>query len=190
MQMDAGLDTGNILSTQSCEITKQDTSLTLTNKLLSISQNLIIKVIDNIEHFIENSIDQTTIINPPVTYAKKITKQEAQINWHNFAEVISQKARAFYPFPGAYCFISEQIRVKIIEIDTYKNNTFKQKTETNTTPGTIIEINKNYLLIKTIDNDTYIKISKLQLPGTKTLNISDILNSNYKELFKINNKFI
>ena len=66
----------------------------------------------------------------------------------------------------------------------------KLKTETNTTPGTIIEINKNYLLIKTIDNDTYIKISKLQLPGTKTLNISDILNSNYKELFKINNKFI
>ena len=186
MQMDAGLDTGNILLTQSCDITAEDTALTLTDKLLEISKTLIIDAVDNIENLIKNSINQDSIKNIPVTYAEKITKQEAHINWKNQAKVISQKIRAFYPFPGAYCFLDD-IRVKLIEVSVSKEQI--ETANDQVCPGTIVSINKNYILVKTLDDNIYLQISKLQLPGSKPLNINDILNSKHRDLFKINNIF-
>jgi len=186
MQMDAGLDTGNILLSKECNITDEDDTKSLTDKLLEISCTQIINVIDNIKSLIKNSIKQNSIENVEITYAKKISKEEAHVNWNLPAKIISQKIRAFFPMPGAFGFI-EDTRVKIIKIETIK---LENKDISNLAPGTIIELNKKNLLVKTKDSDHCINILEAQLPGTKPLKISDILNSNYKNIFTKNNQFI
>lgn len=191
MQMDAGLDTGNILLKEECEITSQDNAQTLTQKLLEISSKLIIKTIHNIDLLINDSIDQKSIKDIIPCYAEKISKEEAHINWNQPAEVISQKIRAFYPFPGAYGFINnniENIRIKFINVEILNNTDINNSSSVE--PGTIIESNKKNILIKTQDENIFIKLIEAQLPGTKSLKSSDILNSKYKDIFVYNNKFI
>lgn len=186
MQMDIGLDTGNILLKEECDITDKENSESLTEKLLNISCNKIISAVDNIEYLLKNSIEQTSIIGVEVTYAEKISKEEAHVNWSLHVNIISQKIRAFYPTPGAYGFIDDT-RVKFINIEVIK---LDNKNISNFTPGTIIELSKKGLFIKTDSNNQCINILELQLPGTKPLKISDILNSNYKNIFSPGNKFI
>lgn len=186
MQMDAGLDTGNILLTEECDITDKDNSKSLTEKLLNSSCRQIINVVDNIEDLIKNSIAQDSIKDVEVTYAEKISKEEAHINWNLPTKVISQKIRAFFPMPGAFGFIDD-IRIKFIKIETIQ---LENKNISDIKPGTIIELNKKHLLVKTQDTNQCINILEVQLPGTKPLKIPDILNSNYKNIFEPGNQFI
>jgi len=98
MQVDAGLDTGDIWITQPEPIRADDTATTLTDRLARIGGALIVDALDRAAR---GTLAAT--VQPPdgVTYAHKIDKRESQIDWSRPAGEIERRIRAFDPFPGA-----------------------------------------------------------------------------------------
>lgn len=163
MQMDAGLDTGNILAQYKTEILPNTTSADLQKKLGEIGANNLVKLISDLHAGLINSRKQDATA---VTYAKKLSKAEAEINWHLPAVIIDRMIRAFNPWPVAFThFNGESIRIWQAEIVAIKNSA---------QPGEIISLQKSGMDVATMDG--VIRITKLQLPGKKQMLVADLLN--------------
>ena len=109
IKVDQGLDTGDIVLDASIEITDEDTFQDLEKKLSQLSKNIL-------PMFFEKLATNTKMIsqdNTQATYAEKINKIEAKIDWQDDAQLINQKIRAFNPNPGAW-FELEGKRIKIM----------------------------------------------------------------------------
>lgn len=116
MQMEAGLDTGPVLLSTSTTIAPDDTTLTLHNRLSAMGATLIIDALEGLQDLVP--IAQSGI---GVTYAAKIEKPEARIDWGQDAKVIDRKIRGLSPFPGAWCEINAT-RVKLLESQLAKGD--------------------------------------------------------------------
>ena len=108
MKMNEGLDTGPILSSTKIQILESDTSKVLSKRLSLEGAKLIVKVLDSFSS--HSAQAQPT---KGITYAKKIDKSEAKIDWSLSAETIDRKIRALSPFPGAWTEINGE-RVKLL----------------------------------------------------------------------------
>ena len=108
MKMNEGLDTGPILSSTKIQILENDTSKVLSKRLSLEGAKLIVKVLDSFSS--HSAQAQPT---KGITYAKKIDKSEAKIDWSLSAETIDRKIRALSPFPGAWTEINGE-RVKLL----------------------------------------------------------------------------
>ena len=98
MQMDAGLDTGDMLLTQPIEISPQDTTASLHDKLADIGGALILQTLADAQL---NKLVHTPQPMHGITYAHKIEKHEAALDWRLNAKQLAQRVRAFNPFPVA-----------------------------------------------------------------------------------------
>ncbi|MEY3513231.1 MAG: hypothetical protein RL420_254, partial [Pseudomonadota bacterium] len=98
MQMDAGLDTGDMLLTQQIEIAPQDTTARLHDKLADVGGALIVQALADAQ---SNKLVRTPQPVDGITYAHKIEKQEAALDWRLNAKQLAQRVRAFNPFPVA-----------------------------------------------------------------------------------------
>ena len=174
MQMDKGLDTGDILLQKTCNIEQDDTSESLYKKLAKLSAPAALETLDKLQNNNLNSVSQD---DNQKTIAPKLSKEEANINWNTPAKIINQKIRAFNPWPVAQTSIdSIVIRIYNSEvIDNINNKDFLS--------GQIIEFNKdNGLLIKCLDSQ--LKVTHVQLPGKGVLEVCELVNSpKYQELF-------
>ena len=174
IQMDAGLDTGNMLLSEQCSINNADTSYDLELQLRHIGSKLIIKFLNNVNLYLNNSIKQD---NKQATYARKINKLETKINWNDSAINIDKKIRAFNSSTGCYFLLNSNIiRIKIWQATTTEHTH-------NTNVGTIIKVNKNFIDIAA-GNKTILRLLQLQLPGSIPLHVKDILNSKSKLFVK------
>ena len=107
MQMEAGLDTGPVLLQGDMAIDPQDTTASLHDKLATQGADLIVEAIERHAELTPNSQSEHG-----VTYAKKIEKAEARIDWSASAERVDQQIRALSPFPGAWCeYQGERIKL-------------------------------------------------------------------------------
>lgn len=104
MQMDEGLDTGAALLTEQIAISDDDTSGSLHDKLAHLGAEKVVEYLANPSHYIpqEQSSDG-------VSYAAKLSKEEAQINWSEPAALIVRKIRGYNPFPGSYSYLDGQL---------------------------------------------------------------------------------
>jgi len=98
MQMDAGLDTGDMLMRESLPISAEDTTATLHDKLAALGARLVVEAL---EAAACGGLSSTPQPAEGVTYAHKIEKAEAAIDWRRPAAQIERRIRAFDPFPGA-----------------------------------------------------------------------------------------
>ena len=98
MQMDAGLDTGDMLLVEAVDIAADDTTATLHDRLAALGARLIVRAL---ELTAGGGLHATPQPADGVTYAHKIDKAEGAIDWAQPAEVIERRIRAFDPFPGA-----------------------------------------------------------------------------------------
>ena len=98
MQMDAGLDTGAMLLVETVDIAPDDTTATLHDRLAALGGRLIVEALN-----LADSGGLVPTLQPAagVSYAHKVDKTEALIDWRLPAEVIARRVRAFDPFPGA-----------------------------------------------------------------------------------------
>jgi methionyl-tRNA formyltransferase len=96
MQMDTGLDTGSVLLARAMPIGPSDTSATLHDRLADLGAALIVEALDRL-----GDLTRTPQSADGVTYAHKIDKREAALDWHASAVVLERRVRAFDPFPGA-----------------------------------------------------------------------------------------
>jgi methionyl-tRNA formyltransferase len=108
MQMDAGLDTGAVLLRASTDISAKDTTGTLHDCLSRLGADLILRALDQLPDL--TPVPQSS---EGVTYAAKIDKAEARLDWNRPAAVVDRHIRGLSPFPGAWCEIGGE-RVKIL----------------------------------------------------------------------------
>jgi len=99
MQMDAGLDTGDTVMVEELEIASNETSATLHDRLAILGAKLIVNTLHQLETV--GSLPRSPQAAQGITYAEKIAKDEAEIDWNNEAQKIDDRIRAFNPFPGA-----------------------------------------------------------------------------------------
>jgi methionyl-tRNA formyltransferase len=165
MQMDVGLDTGDMLLRDVLPILETDTTGSLHDKLAEMGGDLIVKTLAELANLKAEKQPELGI-----TYAHKIEKFEAQIDWSQSAEVITRRIRAFNPFPGAVTSLNgEQIKVwhaslgdkALLEAGkTYKN-------------GQILALAGVFIACAAINN--VVNLTELQRPGGKRLKVADFV---------------
>lgn len=111
MQMDVGLDTGDVLSVADTPITNSTTTQELHDNLASMGAGLLLTTLDFMEM---GMVKPTPQVTDGITYAEKIDKSESRINWQDSAIEIDRKVRGLCPFPGAWCEINGE-RIKILK---------------------------------------------------------------------------
>ena len=99
MQMDAGLDTGDTVLVAELEIARDETSASLHDRLAELGSKSIVDVLNALEQ--DKNLSRVPQEKDGITYAEKILKSEAEIDWALSAKEIDQRIRAFNPFPGA-----------------------------------------------------------------------------------------
>ncbi|WP_386691400.1 Methionyl-tRNA formyltransferase [Lonepinella sp. MS14434] len=166
MQMDIGLDTGDMLHKVYCDIAPQETSASLYHKLAELAPAALIEVLDNLtnDKFLPEKQDDSQS-----TYADKLSKDEAQLNWQLSAEQLERNIRAFNPAPVAFLILNindVQERVKI-----YQANVLPHQDKT---AGTVLAVDKKGVQIATTQG--VLNITQLQPSGKKPMSVQDFLN--------------
>ena len=164
MQMDVGLDTGNMLHKIECDIEPQDTSATLYNKLAELGPT---GMLATLQQLAEGTARPEVQDEALVTYAEKLSKEEARLDWSLSAKQLERCIRAFNPWPMSYFVIDEQ-PVKVWQAEVLDQQTSAQ-------PGTIIAAGKAGIQVAT--SDGILNILQLQPAGKKAMSVQDILNS-------------
>ncbi|WP_338883727.1 methionyl-tRNA formyltransferase [Xenorhabdus sp. TH1] len=164
MQMNAGLDTGDMLLKAICPITNEDTSASLYEKLADIGPKALLNTLD----LITSETHQPEIQDDTLaTYAEKLSKDEAKIDWNLSASQIERCIRAFNPWPMSFFSVDDQ-PIKIWQAEVIAEQTTQP-------PGTIINADKRGIQIATADG--ILNIVQLQPPGKKAMSAADLLNS-------------
>jgi methionyl-tRNA formyltransferase len=169
MQMDKGLDTGDIVQQYPCAISNDDTTVSLQNKLSTIGAKHLLSCIDDIAAGTSSSTPQDNTLAP---HADKINKSEAKIDWQQDAVMIDRHVRALNPWPIAYTVLDGQ-RLRL-----WKTSVIEQQT---TSPaGTIINISKEG--IDVICGENSLRIHDLQWAGGKQQPAYQACNANQSPL--------
>ncbi len=164
MQMDAGLDTGAIVSTASCEIAADETSGSLYQKLADMGGPALLSALNKIESGVAVAAQQD---DQQSTYAQKIDKSEALIDWSQSAATVARKIRAFNPFPATYTRLEgSRIKVWVAQVEG------QVATDS---PGTIVNANADGLLVQCAGSQ--LLITEIQLAGKSRMPVSEILKS-------------
>lgn len=175
MQMDPGLDTGPVLLRREITIDANDTAGVLSDKLAQAGIVGLLNIIDQVE---SNTLDPE--VQPEEgTYAKKISKHEARINWKESAANIVNKIHAFNPDPICFtmCPVPDgEIRLKLYNCEAIDKAHTK-------TPGQIIDVSTEGVTV--VAGSGLVRVSRLQLPLGKgsILTGRDIQNSRTDILF-------
>lgn len=164
MQMDVGLDTGDMLHKIECAIAPQDTSANLYDKLAELGP---IGMLTTLEQLDTGSARAQVQDEALVTYAEKLSKEEARLDWSLPASQLERCIRAFNPWPMSYFLIDDQ-PVKVWQATVIPEQLQVQ-------PGTLIAATKNGIQIAT--SEGILNILQLQPAGKKAMSAQDILNS-------------
>lgn len=164
MQMDVGLDTGDMLHKVSCPITAQDTSATLYDKLAEMGPQGLLATLAELANGTATPEKQDEAL---VTYAEKLSKEEARLNWTLSAAQLERCVRAFNPWPVSFFMIDGQ-PVKVWQSQVIA-------AEQNQAPGTIISADKHGIAVATAEGA--LLMTQLQPSGKKSMSAQDLLNS-------------
>jgi methionyl-tRNA formyltransferase len=170
MQMDSGLDTGNMLATVACPIGPTTTAASLHDELEEAGIPLLLEVLADLRAYQSRAQQQDSINS---TYAAKILKSEALIDWQKDAVTLDRQARAFNPFPVSYTILNGK-RLKVWETKVVQTASREHL------PGTIVKANREGILVQC--HTDQLCIIRAQLPGGKTLTAEQILNAK-RDLF-------
>lgn len=194
IKMDPNLDTGDIWHTIKCPVNVEETTASLYEKLQPLATTAILYLLKNF-----NNIKPKYQEHDLATYAHKIQKADAKIDWSLTAVEIERKIRAFIPTPVAFTeiknYLSDQNEVLQIRIwqakillniisDNVKleacniNNTHNKSSNIS---GKILNINKYG--IEVVTGEGILILEKLQFPGSKILKIGELINSPKYKLF-------
>jgi methionyl-tRNA formyltransferase len=194
MQMDAGLDTGNMLLCQALPIQQSDTTAVLHDKLADLGGRMIVQALTQVGRF-EPQVQP----GEGVTYAHKIEKAEANVDWAWSAAVMERRVRAFDPFPGVSCVmhstggaggagtagatkeatkgttqaetegVTETVKLWQAEVITRQSHDGTPKSA----PGTVLSADAQGLCVAC--GQGALRITQLQRPGGKRISAVDFL---------------
>jgi len=160
MQMDSGLDTGPVLMQEKIPILEDDTAGTLHDRLAELGANLIVRALDALE---AGGVRATPQPAEGVTYAAKLDRREARVDWHESAAMVNRRVRALNPSPGA------DARVREVELKIWRCATAAGRGN----PGEVLSVGPDGLCVA-CGEDALI-ITELQRSGGKRLPVAEFL---------------
>ena len=159
MKMEAGLDTGPMLLSAAIDIGAQDTAGSLQERLAALGGRLVVAAL--------TSFDELTPAAQPnsgVTYASKIDKAEARLDWNQPAEILARKLRAFNPFPGAVVTLAgEPVKVWRGDVVAASGR-----------PGRILAADTSGIVVAC--GEAALRLTELQKPGGRRVTSADFLH--------------
>ncbi|KPK51704.1 MAG: methionyl-tRNA formyltransferase [Thiotrichales bacterium SG8_50] len=163
MQMDAGLDTGDMLLTATTAIGPNDTGGTLHDRLASLGAEALVAALARLAN---GQLARAPQDDNLATYARKLSKSEGEIDWRQPADLLQRKVRAFEPWPGSSCTWGQRkLRIRqATAIDVASADT----------PGTVVHADNDGIDIAT--GDGQLRIERLQLAGGKPQSAREFLN--------------
>ncbi|MBD5770629.1 methionyl-tRNA formyltransferase [Marinomonas colpomeniae] len=177
MQMDVGLDTGDMLLKSHCDITPADTFSTLHDRLATIGGEALIEALELLKQgaLIPEQQDESQ-----TCYAAKLTKQEGNIDWSLSAAEIERQVRGLSPWPGAYT----NSLTGIMKIHTVQ---LSDVSDDSNCPGEIVVVSKDGIVVATAKGS--ILITEVQFAGGKRMKVQDALNGKHKGVLEIRQTF-
>ncbi len=177
MQMDEGLDTGDMLAVAECEITAEDTGSSLHDKLMKLGAETLMSVLPAIaEQGADNQVLNRVKQNDDnACYAAKLNKAEAKINWSLSAEEIQRAVRAYNSWPVAYCAYEKNSKpssLRLWQAEVMK----KGVSSVDLLPGQVIA--ESAKGIDVVTGEGLLRITQLQPEGKRKMLAVDFLNAN------------
>lgn len=176
MKMDAGVDTGDIISMRYVDITSKTNHGQLAEDLGNLGAKMIIETLSDLDNLLVNAKKQP---NEGATYAQKISKESCKIDWNNSATNVLRHIMAFSPAPGAWSEV-DGLRMKILDADVVSASSNFEISATNI--GEIFE-NKGEMFV--MCRDGVLKIARIQPAGKNAMNGSDFLRGRTNLVGKI-----
>lgn len=164
MRMDAGLDTGPILSTRRTPILPADDSQILHDRLAQLGAELLA---ETIPAYVSGQIQPQPQPAAGSTYAAKIKKEDGRIDWSQSAEKIWCRLRAFTPWPGAFTFLRTDTKLHLLKI--WK----AEPVEKSGRAGEVLSVDKSGIVVGC--GDGALRILELQREGGKRLSVEPFL---------------
>lgn len=162
MRMEAGLDTGPMLLKVSTPISAEDTGGSLHDRLAALGSGAVVEVVAALE---AGSLDGEAQADALATYAHKLSKDEARIDWNRPAAELERLVRAFHPWPICHGSLNgEVLKVHAAQPSTGEG-----------APGTILAASREGLTVAC--GEGALLLTRLQLPGGKALEFADLFNS-------------
>lgn len=165
MQMDAGLDTGDMLLKTVVPLEKEETGGSLFEKLSKAGADLLLETLEKLE---EGSIVAEKQGESPTPYAKMLTKEMGDLDWNKEAVSLEQLIRGLNPWPSAYTHLNGKT-LKIWSAQVEERDTEEK-------PGTVVEVNKKELKVQT--GKGILSLKEVQIEGKKRMEIDAFLRGN------------
>lgn len=174
MQMDEGLDTGDMLAVAECEISADDTGSSLHDKLMALGASTLMSILPAIAGETVEAVRQD---DSDACYASKLTKAEAKIDWRTSAVEIERAIRAYNAWPVAYCSYERNgkpssLRLWRSELVTGGTTSGQLAAEA----GRVVA--ESAQGIDVITGDGILRITELQPEGKRRMPVADFLNAN------------
>ncbi|TYL46486.1 methionyl-tRNA formyltransferase [Marinomonas sp. IMCC 4694] len=173
MQMEIGLDTGDMLLKAHCDITPTDTSASLHDRLATLGGTALI---DSLEQLTAGSLVPEKQDDSLTCYATKLTKQEANLDWSMSAELIERHIRGLSPWPVAFTHsLAGVMKIHAASVASVSDEA--------SIPGDIIVVSKEGIIVATGQGS--ILVTDVQFAGGKRMSIQDALNGKHKAALTI-----
>jgi len=164
MQMDAGLDTGDILIMRETRIDPQETAIDLMDRLSMIGADLLSETLAKYDGLVGRPQD-----NDEATFAPKMKREDGLINWEMTAGAISNRVRGFQPFPASFTYFNGQ------KLTIWKAKDILSFELLALSAGEISEAKGDNLIVSSGEK-TFLKIEELQIEGKRRMPTRDFLN--------------
>ncbi len=173
MQMDEGLDTGNMLLKSNCEIAAEETGSSLHDRLAQIGCQSINELLANFDQQTGSPLFPGEPQQDELAcYAHKLTKAEAEIDWRESAVAIERKIRAFNAWPVSFTYVGSN-RLRVWQAQLVSSGSVDSASSN---PGKIIEITKHQIVIECGDGQ-HLGLQQLQTDGSRAMQVAEVLNS-------------
>ncbi len=164
MRMEEGLDTGPVYRSAEIPVSEADTAQTLHDKLADLGARVLVDVVDELDKGKLEAIPQP---ETGASYAPRIKKTDAILDWTRPGAEIARKVRAFNPWPVAQTSLGDR-QLRIWEADFTAG-------EVIASPGTVVKAGTDGVQVATVDG--VLRLKRLQLPGRKPVPASEFINA-------------
>ncbi len=165
MQMDAGLDTGALIAVRAVSIGPRDSAATLTDRLAAVGGEAIVDTLIRLQR--DGCVEAIPQQEDSASYARKISRDDALIDWQTSAPAIDRQVRALNPVPGAFTVLGGK-PIKIWSSEPAAGHFGS--------PGTVVRVEGAALLIAC--GEGALAVRELQRAGGRRLNAADFLSGN------------